>query len=653
MIFAKVAVGVNIKSSGGSYTYEIPKELFGQINVGQIVLVPFRNKKIAGLVLEVTKTKPPFTTKKLEKVLLNDKVPDHLLKIIDFISEYYITSYGSALSSVIPLNLFTKNRRAISDKKKGEKKIIDLKELTPDQSAVFNTINESLNSNTQSKFLIFGVTGSGKTEIYAHLISETLKKGKKAIVLVPEISLTPQTFNYFENRFQGKVALWHSDLKETEKHSMWQELQSGKKTIVIGSRSAIFSPLENLGIIIIDEEQESSFKQDQAPCYHARTVAEKIASITKSTLVLGSATPSIDTYSEATSGKYKLLKLPKRVTENKPPKITVVDLKDEFRNKNYGPFSSILQEKMEEALGSKKQIMLFLNRRGASTYISCKDCGWVYKCPACDIPFTYHLDSNKLICHHCGVTQNIPSSCLICKSYSIKYYGKGTQKIEYELNKLFPDAIIKRMDKDSTSKRGSHGEIYHDFLNHKIDVLIGTQMIAKGWDIGNVSLVGVINADNALYLPDFRAEEKTHQLLVQVSGRAGRKKGDEGEVVIQTYCPDNLAIIASAKYDTENFYNFEVSNRKKHNYPPFAKFVKISYNDEDKNIALKSALKDFNYLQSSGINVEGPVPSFIPRVNNKYRYILILKFDKYTKTDWDFLKNVSGSVDVDPTNLLN
>ncbi|PIX98927.1 hypothetical protein COZ22_03700, partial [bacterium (Candidatus Howlettbacteria) CG_4_10_14_3_um_filter_37_10] len=255
MIFAKVAVGVNIKSSGGSYTYEIPKELFGQINVGQIVLVPFRNKKIAGLVLEVTKTKPPFTTKKLEKVLLNDKVPDHLLKIIDFISEYYITSYGSALSSVIPLNLFTKNRRAISDKKKGEKKIIDLKELTPDQSAVFNTINESLNSNTQSKFLIFGVTGSGKTEIYAHLISETLKKGKKAIVLVPEISLTPQTFNYFENRFQGKVALWHSDLKETEKHSMWQELQSGKKTIVIGSRSAIFSPLENLGIIIIDEEQ--------------------------------------------------------------------------------------------------------------------------------------------------------------------------------------------------------------------------------------------------------------------------------------------------------------------------------------------------------------------------------------------------------------
>ncbi|KKQ94330.1 MAG: primosomal protein N', primosomal protein N' [candidate division CPR2 bacterium GW2011_GWC1_39_9] len=653
MLFAKVAVGINIKTSDGFYTYEIPEELSDKIEVGQIVLIPFRNKKIAGLVLEITETKPLFATKKLEKIILNNSVPNHLLKIINFISDYYITSYGSALSSVIPLNLFTKNRRANPAGKEVEKKITNLKILTPDQSAIFNVVKESLDGKSLDKYLIFGVTGSGKTEIYAHLIDEVIKKGKHAIVLVPEISLTPQTFNYFNDRFPDKVALWHSDLKETEKHLIWQEIRSGKKTVVVGSRSAIFSPLANLGIIIIDEEQESSFKQDQSPRYHARTVAKEIAAITKSILVLGSATPSIDAYSEAITGKYKLLRLPKRVTENKPPKITIVDLKDEFRNKNYSPFSSILQEKMEEALVAKKQIMLFLNRRGASTYILCKDCGWVYKCPACDIPFTYHLDSNKLICHHCTRVQEIPTSCFICKSYSIKYYGKGTQKIEYELNKLFPKAIVKRMDKDSTSKRGSHGEIYQDFLSHKIDILIGTQMIAKGWDIGNVSLVGVINADNALYLPDFRAEEKTHQLLVQVSGRAGRKKGDEGEVVIQTYCPDNLAIVASAKYDTENFYNSEVSNRKKHNYPPFAKFVKILYNNEDKNTALKNALKDFNYLHGNGINVEGPIPSFIPKINNKYRYILILKFDKYIKADWKLLQNVSGSIDVDPTNLLN
>jgi len=642
MIYAQIAVFTYTKNNNDLFTYGVPPELRSNIKVGQIVTVFFNKRKLKGLVIKITNEKPAFSTKDIQTIVEENPIPAHLIKIIFFLQTNCVSSLRQSLGTVIPFNSFSKNRQAKETKEKEIKKT-DFHKLNPEQQYAFNEIKKSITEDLSKTFLLMGITGSGKTEVYLRAIEEVLNRGKQVIVLVPEISLTPQTYSVFESRFPGKIAVWHSKLKETEKFKTWQKIHNNEKPIVIGSRSAIFAPLKNLGLIVIDEEQENSFKQDQTPRYQTRTIALEIQKILGSAVILGSATPSLESYYYAKNDNFKMLNLTKRATKSLLPQTTIVDLRDEFKKGNKSIFSEILTRKIRETLAKKEQIVLFLNRRGASTFVLCRDCGFVFMCPNCDIPYIYHLLTNKLICHHCSAEANPPTTCPNCKGPYIKFFGTGTQKVENELNKLFPSARILRMDKDSTKKRDSHEKIYSSFKNHETDILIGTQMIAKGWDIENVSLVGIISADSTLFVPDFRAEERTFQLITQVSGRAGRGIDN----------PDNKAIKYAAKNLTRDFYDEELLIRKDHNYPPFVNLVKILYNNIVQKDALLAATKDKRLLETK-FNVLGPIPSFIPKINNSYRYLLVLKLKESELNDFlgDYSHRVEGSIDIDPQNIL-
>lgn len=652
MLYAKVAVFNYTQKGSEIFTYQLASEMEGKVLPGQVVEVPFGRREIQGLVLEILSEKPAFPTKPILKVTNAEALPPHLVRTIFYLRNNYVASLKSCLNAVLPFD-FAIKRRKTAEKNVLTKESASFLVLNTEQQAAFEKIQKATSAGNPEAFMLMGITGSGKTEIYLHAIRDVLEKNQDAIVLVPEIALTPQVFSIFESRFPGKVAVWHSQLKGTEKFRLWQEMHSGQKKIVVGSRSALFAPFKNLGLIVIDEEQEGSFKQDQSPRYQTREVALNISQLTGASIVFGSATPSLETYYHAQSGIIQKLILKNRATKSLLPQVEIVDLRDEFKKGNKSIFSEKLQHELQETLTNKRQAIVFINRRGAATFILCRDCGWVAKCPNCEIPYTYHLTNNSLICHHCNKTSEIPTICPNCQSAYIKFFGIGTQKVEYELKKLFPNARIGRMDRDSTQKRDSHKNIYEDFKNHQIDILIGTQMIAKGWDIANVNLVGVISADNALFIPDFRAEEKTFQLLVQVAGRAGRGVGDIGKVVIQTYNPDNRAIQMVADYRVEAFYDSEILNRQKYSYPPFVNLVKIMYNDESQNKAFSAAEGDKKKLTS--YTVLGPTPSFIPKINNKFRYLLILKLDdqKLAKFLEEIAGDLQGIIDVNPQSLLN
>lgn len=489
---------------------------------------------------------------------------------------------------------------------------------------IFQTINESL----YRTFLIHGVTGSGKTEIYLQSIAKVLELGKDAIVLVPEISLTPQMVQRFKERFGSLVAVLHSGLSVGEKYDEWRKIHNGSVKVVVGARSAVFAPFKNIGIIIIDEEHEGTYKQEENPRYHARDVAIQRASFYNCPLLLGSATPSLETYARAKKGVYHLLTMLERVNDVKLPTVEVVDMRKELQAGNRSMFSNALFNKLSDRLAKGEQSVLFLNRRGYSTFVMCRDCGYVAQCPHCDISLTYHQTKRLLKCHYCGHQERMPQKCSSCQSEHIRFFGSGTQKVEEEISKVLPGARVIRMDVDTTRKKGSHEKLLTTFAQGKADILLGTQMIAKGLDFPNITLVGVLAADSMLHLPDFRASERTFQLLTQVSGRAGRHQLP-GEVVIQTYTPDHYSIDLVRNHDFLSFFEKEMSIRKLQGYPPyfFITVVQVSHPELTKVIDTSEKIAAFLKRSiSKETIVLGPVTCPIPRIKDRYRYQLMIKY---------------------------
>lgn len=505
--------------------------------------------------------------------------------------------------------------------------------LTPtsEQKFAVESIKEAINLEITKTFLLHGVTGSGKTEVYLQLIDIVLKKGKQAIVLVPEISLTPQTVSRFENRFGSIIALTHSKMSNSERITQWNRARTGEAKIIIGPRSAIFTPFENLGIIIIDEEHESTYKSETAPKYHAREIAQKRCELTNSVLVLGSATPSLETYYRTSNKDIILIKMKQRAMNSQLPKINIVDMRQELADGNFNIFSQKLAQAIKNNLHKKEQTILFLNRRGHSTFISCRKCGYVAKCNDCNLPYTYHQDINKLSCHYCGKQIDILTICPECGSKYVKYFGIGTQKVENEIKRLFPEATVARMDTDTTTKRNSHALILKDFSDGKTDILIGTQMIAKGHDFPKVTLVGVIAADLSLNMDDFRAGEITFQLLTQVSGRAGRAEL-MGEVFIQTYNPESYVIALSKTQDYEKFYEQEIAMRQIMKYPPFSNiFIFVISGENEKSVIDGSyrLISVLNYYNRKGkFELLGPTPARVSKIRKLYRWKIIIKCDE-------------------------
>ena len=535
--------------------------------------------------------------------------------------------------------------------------------LNEEQKRCFDSINFCIENNEFSRHLIYGITGSGKTEIYLQLIEKVIQKQKTAIILVPEISLTPQMVDRFLARFGDIVAVLHSKLSVGERYDEWQKISNGEAKIVIGARSAIFAPVKNLGIIIIDEEHDISYKSDATPRYNAKDLAKYLAEKNNCPLVFGSATPDINTMYQAKNNKIALYTLTKRATNSELPEIEIVDLRNELAIGNKSMLSYKLQKEILENLKNKKQTILFLNRRGYSTFIMCRECGYVARCKNCNISLTYHMKENKLKCHYCGFETNVIKQCPSCGSNKVKYFGTGTQKLETEIHKLYPEASTIRLDIDTVTKKNSHEKILNSFKNENIDILIGTQMVVKGHHFPNVTLVGVVSADGSLNLDDYRAVEKTFQTLVQVSGRSGREQ--KGKVIIQTYNPDHYAIIDSQKQDYDLFYNQEIELRKMLNYPPFCDIIMIRFSGE--NIEEIKKLSNIVYkkiksINSETINIYKPVSSPIDRIKNKYRWRIIIKCKLNSKM-LDIInyaledekikknKNISIIVDINPNSM--
>lgn len=544
--------------------------------------------------------------------------------------------------------------------------------LTTDQAAVFRDIHQSLMELPKAKpevFLLHGVTGSGKTEIYLQALSEVVKMGKRGIVLVPEIALTPQTIELFSARFPGKVAVFHSQLSPGEQFDEWQRIRNGEFDVVIGPRSALFAPQLDLGLIVIDEEHEWNYKQsDQSPHYHARNAAIKLAELSGATVILGSATPDVETFYHAQRGDYHLLQLPGRVTpsislrtspmgSSPMPLVEVIDMRNELKAGNRSLFSRSLSQAITGALASGGQVILFLNRRGSSTFVQCRQCGFTIRCRRCDVPLTYHSAENVLICHQCNYHSPFPESCPHCRSRRIKFLGMGTEKLEQETARAFPQARLLRWDGDTTQRRYAHQTILDKFREHQADILIGTQMVSKGLDLPQVTLVGVINADTGLNLPDFRAGERTFQLLNQVAGRAGRGPMG-GHVITQTYSPEHYAIQAAAKHDYALFYGKEIDYRCQLRQPPFTRLASIIYSHTNDALCRREAERMkhalINEKETRGIadlSIIGPAPAFIHRRRGRFRWQLMLRGSNPSAFLSEIPVPQGWKIDIDPVGL--
>lgn len=553
------------------------------------------------------------------------------------------------------------------------KSVLKSIKLNNEQQEAVDEIKSNMFVDDKKPYLIHGVTGSGKTEVYMEIIEFALNQGLDSIFLVPEIALTPQTIDRLKSRFGDLVGVFHSKLSEGEKHDVYKAVKAGKVRVLIGARSALFAPFNSLGLIIIDECHESSYKSEKNPKFNAIEVARFMALKNNITLILGSATPSIEEYYRAKSGEYKLINIKSRANDKPLPDIEVVDMKDELDKGNRSIFSLKLQKEIHYAIEENNQVILFLNRRGYANFVSCRKCGYVFQCENCDISLTYHKKSNTGRCHYCGYEKEIPKECPECKSTYVKPFGVGTQKIEEELKYIFPDIKTLRMDKDTTSKKGALDEILNKFKDKEADVLIGTQMLSKGLDFENVTLVGILSADMILNFPDFKSFETTFQLITQVSGRAGRAD-KEGKVVLQTYDTEHYAIKHAIEYDYEGFYEDEIKIRKAFGYSPFNNMLSVVVSGEDERLVIKN-IKNMHasliyLLEKRGINdlgfILGPNPCSISKINQNYRWQILFKDEnieinllkgiiKYiciTKRDLIFDKNINVSIDINPNSVL-
>jgi len=538
--------------------------------------------------------------------------------------------------------------------------------LTLSQEAAWQKIQSSICLKYQDKtprvFLLHGVTGSGKTEIYLRALTEIVARGRRGICLVPEIALTPQTIERFASRFQGRVAVIHSGLSLGEQFDEWHRIKEGGCDVVIGPRSALFAPQPDLGLIVIDEEHEWTYKQsDKSPRYHARDAAIKLAELNDAVIILGSATPDVETYYRAQRGDYQLIELKERITPYGPsplPAVDVVDMKEELKAGNRSLFCRSLVKEMTEALAHNEQVILFLNRRGTATFVQCRKCGFTFYCPHCTTALTYHSVTKKMVCHHCNYSISVPVECPQCLSHDMRFLGIGTQRIEEEIQHLFPNVRTLRWDRDMTSRRRAHEELLTKVRTHEADVLIGTQMVTKGLDLPQVTLVGVISADTGLNLPDFRAGERTFQLLCQVAGRAGRGFM-LGRVIIQTYCPEHYAIQAASRHDYSAFYERELEYRRKFGYPPFSRLASLTFSHTNETACYREVERMGRLLKDEkdrrglpDLRLIGPVPAFVPRLRGHYRWQLVL----CGADPDDILTNVAfprgWAVDIDPIGMV-
>ncbi len=608
------------------------------------------------------------------------KAQCRLLRIIEEYGEIPVTDLiafsGATRSSVNGLCerglIKVEQREVRSDVFKDEKKINYKKpELNEEQKKAVETVINMRKDGEFHEFLIKGVTGSGKTEVYLELCEYIINENKTAIILVPEIALTPQIRQRFFNRFGSQVAVLHSALSVSERKEEWRKIKNGEVKIAVGARSAVFAPFSNLSMIIVDEEHETTYKSENSPRYDARDVAEYLMKKNKGTLILSSATPSVVNHYRALNGESTLIFLNKRYNENPLPYVSVVDMKEELKSGNHGVLSEELVSKLEEVRDSEKKAILLLNRRGYSTFVSCRDCGYVVKCKKCDVALTYHNTEGNLKCHYCGALTPVPTSCPDCKRSSVKYFGTGTQRLEEELYRIFPESKIIRMDNDTTTTKMSHERLLKRFKNENSAILIGTQMIAKGLDFKDVSLVGVVAADSTLFVGGYFGNEKTFSLITQVCGRAGR--GDsQGYAVVQTYQPEHYAIMASKTQDYDKFYENEIAFRKKVKYPPFCDLVNIVFtgDDEKKIFEFADSIKkimtftvDKHNERKNYLTMYGPSPCTVGKIRDKYRFHILIKCTKsemIKKSLFEALSllmkkapsDITVSVDVNPVNFI-
>ena len=693
---ANVLVEVSHIAIDKPFTYIVPDSLVNKISIGKRVKVPFNNRVLEGFVIGLEKLDEALDLKEIIEVVDEDIIlTPELLELGKIISKKYLSTLISAYQVMLPKALKASNNTKVNKKmdkyvvlnvndeeldnnkfndkqmeiinklisnkevlksnldsvsissvktllNKNIIKIIEKEHYRLEDSGEYNykihelneeqkkVVSEVINSKDLPKtFLLHGVTGSGKTEVYMAIIDEELKRGKTAIVLVPEISLTPQMVYRFKSRFKNNIAILHSRLSDGEKYDEYRKISRGEVDIVIGARSAIFAPLKNIGTIIIDEEHTSTYKQENNPKYSAIDIAIIRSEYHKCSVVLGSATPSLESYAKAIKGVYKLLELKKRANNKSLPKVELIDMFKEGKVK--GHFSKRLIDEINKRLKRDEQIILLLNRRGYASFITCSNCGYVEKCPNCDITLTYHKTSNTLRCHYCGYGTNKKEVCPKCGENSMKDLGLGTEKIEEELHELFKARVV-RMDFDTTSRKGMHEKIINDFKNKKYDILLGTQMIAKGLDFDNVTLVGVINADTSLLIPSFRSSENTFQLINQVSGRSGRGE-KEGIVIIQTNNMGHYAIRCAKDHDYLSFFKKEMMIRRELSYPPYFYLVSIKIISKDYSKARDEANKIGKILKQNlpSSIILGPSISNVFKLNNEYRFNIIIKYKKEDK----------------------
>ncbi|MDI3280143.1 MAG: primosomal protein N' [Bacillota bacterium] len=682
-LYASVVVDVPTSHLSTTFDYRVGPAVRGSVQVGSRVLVPFGRRRVQGLVMEL-KVSPDFQEEKCKEILAvlepNPALPSHLVALAGWLARYYLCSPWEAVRCFLPAGWGKApvvRARAREGAWAEEEAAAALSPagappaLTPQQRQALEAIEHGLAEGKFAVLLLHGVTGSGKTEVYLQAAAAALRRGRQCIVLVPEIALTPQMSEAFLARFGPALAVLHSRLSAGERQEGWRKAAAGEVRVVLGTRSAVFAPLPDVGLIIVDEEHEHSYKQEESPRYHARQVALKRAELEGAVVVLGSATPSVESYHRGEAWVYRLVQMESRIGGRPLPAVRVVDLGAELRSGNRSLFSRALREAMAERLVRGEQVILFLNRRGFAAAVVCRNCGYTAQCRYCQVALTYHASWGRLFCHYCGSTAPVPAVCPACGSSSIRHLGAGTERVEEAVRSIFPGARVLRMDVDTTRRKGSHGRILRAFRRGEFDVLVGTQMVAKGLDLPRVTLVGVICADLALRLPDFRAGERTFQLLTQVAGRAGRGLLP-GEVIVQTYSPRHFAIEAARCHDYRAFYRQEIAFRRQAGYPPFSFLIALVVNGPQEEMVRRAAealgvclrqLKE-QEGQAAGSTVLGPVPAPLFRLRGRYRWQILVRGEQPEPVqaltaeglarwsqEWG-REPLRVAVDVDPVSLL-
>lgn len=619
------------------YTYGCEDD---SVRVGSVVKVPFAmgNKVRTAYVAAIAEEPDEKVKSKLKMVESIDEdvsLSEEMMTTAGWIKTRYLCRFIDAITLFTPVGSKAKRREAknpLADAT-GEDTVIE--QLTGEQENALGAIEAAIDMDVHKRFLLHGVTGSGKTEVYIRAAAAAIAKGSTVIILVPEISLTGQVVDRFVGRFgRDNLAIMHSKLSQGERYDQWQKIRSGQVKIVIGARSAVFAPLENIGLIVIDEEHESTYKSDFTPKYDTIEVALKRLQDKNNNgvLILGSATPSVVTYSRAEEGIFEIIKLKERYNKVPLPQVEIVDMREELKNGNRTPLSQRLFDEMTRTLGEGKQVLLFLNRRGYSTFLSCRECGYVMKCPVCGLSMTYHKDTAMASCHYCGRSEKVPKVCPDCGSKYIKYFGTGTEKLQEAVQLQFPEHVVDRLDLDTIKKRGELNKKLRAFKKNETNILIGTQIIAKGLDFRNVGLVGIISADVSLNIPDFRSPERTFQLITQAAGRAGR--GDEkGQVIIQTYSPDSYAIKHAAKQDYEGFFKEEIFLRSVLGYPPYSDLYQVVFMSENQQAAYDGAGEWYDKLKArlpegEKNNVFKPHEAYMSKIDKVYRFTMLIKCPK-------------------------